>query len=97
MQKIGNDELSVIAFALRYAVTRHTYAPSLVCAYIEKRIPDMTAEQRGRILCELDDFENAMSPFSYADRIAWETGRRLKIALEVAGNESKRKGDEKPD
>ena len=40
------DELTVMAFALRYAAPRRTYAPSIVCDYIKTKLPRMTEEQR---------------------------------------------------
>ena len=43
---ISHDELTVLAFALRYAAPRHTYAPRLVCDYIKTKLPLMTEEQR---------------------------------------------------
>lgn len=42
---IAYDEMAVLVFALRYAADRHTYAPGLVCDYIKKQLPRMSAEQ----------------------------------------------------
>ena len=56
MAPIDNEELSVMVFALRYAVGRHTYAPSLACGYIRKQIPRMADTQIDSVLHEIEKF-----------------------------------------
>ena len=60
-------ELTVIAFALRYAVNRLSYAPSLVCSYIKKQMPRMTIQQRESFINEVDNY---IQYHEYADDIA---------------------------
>lgn len=65
---LSNDELTVLAFALRYAAPRHTYAPSLVCDYIKTKLPLMLPEQRERLR---DDVKSEQA-FGFMDELAVE-------------------------
>jgi len=56
---ISHDELTVLAFALRYAAPRRTYAPRLVCDYTKTKLPLMTEEQRLSIRDEAVSENNA--------------------------------------
>jgi len=50
---LKKDELTMMVFAYRYAAERHTSAPSIVCSYITKKIPEMTDEQISSIKKEV--------------------------------------------
>ena len=50
---LKKDELTMMGFAYRYAAERHTSAPSIVCSYITKKIPEMTDEQISSIKKEV--------------------------------------------
>ncbi len=50
---LKKDELTMMGFAYRYAAERHTSAPSIVCSYITKKIPEMTDEQTSSIKKEV--------------------------------------------
>lgn len=54
---ISKNELDVMAFALRYAIGRQTYAPMVVREYIETRIPLMTKGQVKDLIYELERVE----------------------------------------
>ncbi|MBR2215981.1 MAG: hypothetical protein IJ849_09515 [Selenomonadaceae bacterium] len=53
-QKINHTEMTVLVFALRYAVGRRTYAPALVCDFLKDRLSDMTDDQKQSLAAELD-------------------------------------------
>ena len=52
---ISHFDLTVMVFALRYAISRHSYAPSLVCEYIKEKLPRMTDGQREQLQRELEE------------------------------------------
>lgn len=66
------DEVTVLVFALRYALPRKTYAPKLVTDYIVEQIPRMTKEQREELAAELYRLKD-----EYADRYAEECANNL--------------------
>lgn len=85
MEQISHEELTVWAFALRYAVSRHTCAPAIVCGFIRKQIPRMNPFQVEDILREVSKFINQRA---YADDLALEDLQRLREALETAYEKS---------
>ena len=84
---IDRDELTVMIFALRYALPRHTYAPELVCQYIAGKVRDMSAGQRAQVVRELEEAGETCGPFGYGDYIAREAGERLLAVLKEAAND----------
>jgi len=81
---INRDELTVMVFALRYALPRHTYAPELVCNYIGGKVRDMSAGQRAQVIREL---EFADEYGEYGDELARAAGERLLAVLKGAAND----------
>jgi len=85
MEPISHEELTVWAFALRYAVSRHTYAPSLVCGFLKKQIPRMSFFQVEDIRRQVKKF---IDQNEYADDLALEDLQYLIKALEEAKSKS---------
>lgn len=71
---VGVDEFTVMAFALRYAITRLTYAPHLVTSYIISKLSNLNDDQLRMLRKECED------KFTYeecADDIAEHYVRKL--------------------
>lgn len=71
---LTKDDVTIMAFAYRYAVGRMTYAPGLVCDYIIEKIPEMTDEQIESIKKEV---ESTLKYGDYADDIALNEVNKL--------------------
>ena len=81
---MDRDELTVMVFALRYALPRHTYAPEVVCNYIAGRVQEMSAGQRAQVMRELEDADKYGE---YGDELARAAGERLLAVLREAAND----------
>jgi len=49
------EDFTVMVFALRYAVNRHSYAPGLICDYLRRKLPHLSKQQKEQLEKELED------------------------------------------
>ena len=75
---LKKDELTMMVFAYRYAAERHTSAPSIVCSYITKKIPEMTDEQINSIKKEV---EHTLEHSGHVDELAFSDINKLYCRL----------------
>ena len=78
---MSKDELDVMVFALRYAIGRFTYAPSIVCQYIASQLSRMDGYQLDDILGEV---EHMIQHHAYANDRAFDDILKLRHAIKEA-------------